>query len=170
MLIRLTGALLVLLGGLVLGLTPVWELSRRAGTLGIWGEALLLLKGELSLFQPAMPQLMETLSRKALSPAGETFAQVGKGLARLGEQPFSQIWAQAVTGNAGLQGEDLAPLLRLGEVLGRYDRAERDRVIEAARDQLARRESLCREELRGKGRAYGTLGLALGAFAIILLL
>lgn len=168
--IRLLGAALLLLGGLALGLTPVWELSCRARTLGIWGEALLLLEGELSFSLPTMPQLVETLSRKALAPAGETFAQVGKGLAKLGEQPFSQIWAQAVTENAGLQGEDLAPLLRLGEVLGRYDRAERDRAMELARDQLAHREANCREELRGKGRAYGTLGLALGAFAIILLL
>lgn len=159
-----------MLGGLALGLIPVWELSRRARILGIWGEALLLLEGELSFSLPAMPQLLDTLSAKALSPAGETFARAGEGLIKLGEQPFSQIWAQAVTVSAGLQGEDLAPLLRLGEVLGRYDRDQRDRALGLAREQLARRESLCRETLQGKGRAYGILGLALGAFAVILLL
>lgn len=168
--IRLLGAVMLLMGGLALGLTPVWELSRRAGTLSIWGEALLLLEGELSFSLPAMPQLLDTLSHKALSPAGETFARVGEGLARLGEQPFAQIWAQAVSESAGLKGEDLAPLLRLGEVLGRYDRAERERALELVREQLAGRESLCREALKSKGRAYGTLGLALGAFAVILLL
>lgn len=167
---RLLGAALLLLGGLALGLTPVWELSRRAGALGAWGEALLLLEGELSFSLPAMPQLLETLSAKAPPPAGETFAQVRKGLERLGEQSFVQIWAGAVTQKAGLRGEDLAPLLSLGEVLGRYDREERARAMGLARDRLLRREELCREELRGKGRAYGMLGLSMGAFAVILLL
>ena len=156
--IRLLGVLLLLLGGLALGLIPVRELSHRAKILESWMDALLLLEGELAFSLPAMPRLLETLSAKALSPAGETFARVRRGLEKLGETPFSQIWAQAVTANAGLQGEDLAPLLRLGEVLGRYDREERSRAIEAARAQLSRREALCREELRGKGRAYGTLG------------
>lgn len=168
--IRLLGAGLLLLGGLALGLIPVRELSRRAKTLRIWGEALLLLEGELAFSLPAMPQLLDTLSVKTIFPAGETFVQVRKGLEKLGEKSFSQIWAQAVTANAGLQGEDLAPLLRLGEVLGRYDREERGRAMESARNQLSRREALCREELKGKGRAYGTLGLALGAFVIILML
>lgn len=168
--IRLLGAVLLLLGGLTLGLIPVWELSHRAGTLRAWGEALLLLEGELSFSLPAMPQLLDALSAKALFPAGETFVQVRKGLEELGEKPFSQIWARAVTANAGLRGEDLSPLLRLGEALGRYDREERDRAIEAVRVQLAHREERCREELKGKGRAYSMLGLALGAFVIILLL
>lgn len=168
--IRLLGALLLLLGGLALGLIPVRELSRRAKILEIWMDALLLLEGELAFSLPAMPRLLETLSGKALSPAGETFARVRKGLEELGEKSFSQIWVQTVTANAGLRGEDLAPLLRLGEVMGRYDREERSRAMGSAREQLARREALCREELRGKGRAYGTLGLALGAFVIILLL
>lgn len=168
--IRLTGALLLLLGGLALGLIPVWELSRRAVALRAWGDALLLLKGELSFALPAMPQLVETLRSKALPPAGETFAQVGKGLGALGERSFSEIWTQAVTRYGGLQGEDLAPLLRLGETLGRYDREDRDRVIETVREQLSCREEHCREELKNKGRAYGALGLSLGAFFIIFLL
>lgn len=168
--IRLTGAVLLLLGGLALGLIPVWELSRRAAALRAWGDALLLLKGELSFALPAMPQLLETLSHKALSPAGETFAQVGRGLGALGERSFDQIWTQAVTQYGGLQGEDLAPLLRLGETLGRYGREDRDRVLEAVLEQLSRREEHCREELKNKGRAYGALGLSLGAFFIIFLL
>ena len=168
--IRLLGAALLLLGGLALGLTPVWELSRRAGALRAWGEALLLLEGELSFSLPAMPQLLEVLRTKAPPPAGETFAQVGKGLEHLGEKPFSQIWAQAVTEHSGLQGEDLAPLLGLGEALGRYDREERSRVLASARERLSRREEECRAQFGNKGRAYGILGLALGAFAIIFLL
>lgn len=165
--IRMTGALLLLLGGLALGLLPVRELSRRCNALRAWEDALLLLRGELSFSLPAMPQLLETLRLKALSPAGETFARVREGLGELGERSFDQIWTQAVTQYGGLRGEDLAPLLRLGETLGRYDREDRDRAIEAVRDQLSRREAHCREELKNKGRAYSALGLSLGAFLII---
>lgn len=168
--IRLLGAALLLLGGLALGLTPVFELSRRARVLRAWGEALLLLEGELSFSLPAMPELLETLRVKASPPAGETFGQVGKGLTQLGEKPFSQIWTQAVTNHAGLQGEDLVTLQGLGEALGRYDRAERCRMLTSVRERLSRREEECRAELGSKGRAYGMLGLALGAFVIILLL
>ena len=87
--IRLLGALLLLLGGLALGLIPVGELSNRVKTLESWIDALLLMEGELAFSLPAMPQLLDALSAKALSPAGETFTRVRKGLEELGERTFS---------------------------------------------------------------------------------
>lgn len=170
MLIRLVGALLLLLGGLALGLTAARELSQRVKVLNAWADALLLLEGELAFTLPPMPQLLETLREKALPPAGEALGQVLTGLEKLGEKSFAQIWAQALTAHSGLEGEDLAPLLRLGEALGRYDREEQGRAIEAARSRLLHREAEGREELSRKGRAYGALGLTLGAFLMILLL
>lgn len=168
--IRLVGGIFLMTGGLLLGLAPMRELSRRAELLERWGNALLLLEGELTFSMPAMPQLLAELSRRLPAPVGDTFGAVGKGMERLGEYSFGQIWEKAVTERSGLTGQDLAPLRLLGEVLGRYDGEERKKALENAKARLFARETACREELRSKGRAYGTLGLAAGTFAVILLL
>lgn len=167
---RVLGSALLLLGGLALGLVPVRELSRRARVLALWGDALLLLEGELSFALPAIPQLLERLAQRLPSPVGTTFAAAEAGLTELGEYSFGQIWEKALREHSGLREEELAPLRPLGEVLSRYERAERDRAIERAREQLLRQETLDRETVRQKGRSYGVLGVTLGAFAVILLL
>ena len=167
---RALGGLLLLTGGLALGLMPVRELSDRAQALGAWGNALLLLEGELSFSLPNMPALLERLSCKAPAPAGEALRRVLGRMDQLGERTFAELWADVLTAYSGLQGEDLIPLCSVGEAVCRYDREDRDRMLETARGQLALREAQCREELRCKGRAYGTLGLTLGAFLLILLL
>lgn len=167
---RLLGSALLLLGGLAMGLVPIWELSQRARVLALWSEALLALEGELSFGMPTMPQLLEELSRRLPPPVGTTLEAVRTGMDALGEEPFARIWDRALCAHSGLRGEELAPLRPLGEALARYERAERDRALEHARERLLRQETLCREAVRQKGRAYGVLGVTLGAFAVILLL
>lgn len=167
---RVLGSVLLIAGGLALGLVPVREQARQARTLALWGDALLLLEGELSYALPAMPQLLAGLAHRLPPPVGTALGAVEAGLERLDEYSFSQIWERAIREHSGLRGEGQAPLRPLGEALSRYERAERDRALETARERLRRQELLCREEVGRKGRAYGVLGATLGAFAVILLI
>lgn len=168
---RLTGAVLLAGAGLWLGLLAAGELTHRLRALESWAHALALLEGELSFRLPDLPQLLEDLSRRAPGPAGESLAAICRGFSRLGEEPFESIWSQALTQRVGtLSSDDLEPLLRLGGILGRCGWEEQRAAAERTRAILEERAARLREDLARKGRAYGVVGLSLGAFFAILLL
>ena len=168
---KLIGAALLTGGGLWMGLQAAGELSRRVRALESWANALAFLEGELSFRLPDLPQLLEELSRRAPGPAGEAILSAFRGLFRLGEVSFEEIWSQALAQETGaLTADDLEVLSRLGGVLGRCGWEEQRAAVERTRLMLERREVQLREDMGRKGRAYGALGLSLGAFATILLL
>ncbi len=168
---KLMGAILLTGGGLWMGLQAAGDLSCRAKALESWQNALVLLEGELAFWLPDLPRLLEDLSRRAPGPAGETLAAVCRSFPRLGEESFAEIWVQALAQeNGGLTGEDMEPLCRLGSVLGRCGWEEQKKAAEGTRLALEQRAARIREDLSRKGRAYGVLGISLGAFFTILLL
>lgn len=169
--LKLLGGILLLGGGLALGLGAVGELDTRAKGLAAAAASLNLLEGELAFRLPPMPDLLETLARRAPPPADAFYAACGRGMALLGERPFEAIWADALEEEPmGLAPEDRAVLRELGPVLGRYGPEDQRRAAEAARVRLEAAAERVRERRRREGRAYGTLGLAMGAFVTILLL
>lgn len=169
--LRLLGAVLVIGGGAWVGLGAAGELEGRAKALDAWADALELMESELSFRLSAMPELTGRLSHSARSPAKEVFMAVQKGLERLGEAPFEELWREALTVHPGpLKEEELNVLLALGAVLGRYGWEDQCRSLEGARQSLRERSAQVREELRQKGKAYAALGVSLGAFLTILLL
>ena len=168
---RLIGAVLLSGGGLWMGLQAAGELAAREKALESWKDALTLLAGELTFRLPDLPCLLEELAARAPSPAGEALAAVSREMDRLGEEPFSLLWTRTLTRTAGpLTREDLEPVLRLGNVLGRCGWEEQKQAAERTWQELDRAVLRLREERSGKGRAYGALGLSLGAFGAILLL
>lgn len=168
---KLMGAVLLTGGGLWLGLQTVGELTDRARALESWQNALVLLEGELAFRLPDLPRLLEDLSHRSLGPAGEALAAVCRDLSRLGEEPFSALWSQALRRTAGpLTERDMEPLFQLGGLLGRCGWEEQKLAAERTRLELERESARLREEVTRKGRAYGALGLSLGAFVTILLL
>ncbi len=169
--LKLLGALLVIGGGAWAGLSAAGELSRRAKVLDAWADALSLMENELSFRLSAMPELTERLSQSARSPAREVFLDLQKGLKRLGEASFEELWRGALSSHpGGLRGEELDELKNLGAVLGRYGWEDQCKSLETARRALTGWADLAREELRQKGKAYAALGVTLGAFLTILLL
>lgn len=169
--LKLLGAALMVGGGAWAGLNAAGELSRRARALEAWCGALELMENELTFRLPAMPELAQRLSRSARAPAREVFLALQKGLERLGEASFEELWREALTAcPGGLGGEELDILQTLGAVLGRYGGEDQCRSLKSARRALAERGAQVREELRRKGKAYAATGVALGALATILLL
>lgn len=169
--LKLVGAILLTGGGGWMGLNAAGELRSRIRALEAWQDALKLLRSELAFRLPDMPRLAATLIGRSREPVKGTFAALEKGLERLGEEPFEELWRAALTAHAGgLKEEDLELLQSLGSLLGRYGWEDQCRGLESVREELHRRTLQAREDQRQKGKAYGTLGLALGAFMTILLL
>lgn len=168
---KLTGALLLLGSGLWLGLGRSRTMARRVRDLESWAFALSLWEGELAFRLPALPELFRVLSRRCPSPAREVLQAAGEGMDELGERPFRDIWRGAVSAHPGaLAPDEVQALCRLGEALGQCGWEDQRRAVEETGRALLRSRDQVREDLRREGRAYGALGLALGAFLTILLL
>lgn len=168
--LKLAGVTALLVCGLALGLGAAGTLSRHVRALEAWAAALELLEGELAFRLPTMPELLGSLARRAPLGTRAVFFAVQKGLERLGENSLEEIWTAALAEQGGdLLEEDLELLSRLGPILGQYRWEDQRQGAETVRAELTRRAGQAREELGRKGRAYETLGLALGAFLAILL-
>lgn len=169
--LRALGGLLLLGGALALGMAPAMELSRRLSALEAWGEALALLERELAFTASDMPTLLDRVARGSPSPVREWAGAVLKSLDRLGEKGFGEIWREGLEAVPGaLFPGELEALARLGDTLGRYDRQAQLKALALTREELSRLARETREERREKGKAWGALGLSLGAAVLILLL
>lgn len=158
-------------GALVLGMAPAMELSRRLSALEAWGEALALLERELAFSSPDMPVLLSRVAVGSRSPVREWGQAVLKSLDRLGEKDFGEIWCEGLEAVPGaLFPSELKVLAQLGDTLGRYDREAQMKALALTREELSRLAWEAREERREKGKAWGALGLSLGAAVLILLL
>lgn len=169
--LKLLGAVLLSLGGLMLGVGAVEERRRRVRALEDWRGALGAMAAELTFRLPTMEELLERAARAAAGAAEEPLAQAARGLKDLAERPFEEIWRSALAiGAPPLNREDLVLLARLGGVLGRYDAQTQRRELEETMEELTRRAETARGELARSGRAFGVAGLSLGMFTAILLL
>ena len=169
--LKMIGAVLLLMGTIGLGLAAVRRLERRVTALRSLSHALEQLEWELDFHLPPMKELILETSRRSSPPASDFFRACAEGMDGLEGQPLSGLWRQAaLTELPALKKSDLETLLSVGEVLGRYDGESQRLTISAARERLGGFLTEAAEERRRQGRVYGALGAAAGAFRVILLL
>ena len=167
--IREGGAALVLGAWGYLGWRRMRWYSCRTDAL--WDLALGLerLAGELEDRTGELPDLLERLSAEE-SWSGRLFGCCRAQLERLGEQPLARLWEDGVRGaQLPLSREEGEVLLRLGAVLGRYDRErQRDAVDRTAQTFRTWAEQAAREH-REQGKLSVMLCAAAGAVLVLML-
>ena len=166
---KTAGCVLLLCASAWFGLGAVWGLKARTEQLRAFLGALEEMERELSCSLSPMPELLERLARVP-GPVGEFFALCAGELDHLGERSFAQLWGRSLeAADLSLDGEDLRPLLELGNSLGRYDCASQCAAVGQARARLETCLEEAEERRERMGRVYGALSLAAGMFLIILL-
>ena len=164
---RLTGAALLMLAGLLLGLLAAQGLRDRVRRREGLRQLLERMSFELERFKTPLPELFGLLAAQTEGEAGTLCRRVSEQLEQPERRPFSQIWSGAVS---ALPAVERAALLPLGDVLGRYGAQEQVRALEAARAAMARAEDQARGEQREKSRIYvGVPAAAAAALAVLLL-
>ena len=167
--LRLAGALMVAGGMSTLGFLAAGGLGRRVRTLRALAGALELMERELSFRLPPMPELLESLAKRAPPPADRLFARCRAGLADLGERSLGELWREALA-EFPLKGDEPLLLEGLGEVLGRYDGEGQRSALREARSALEGMLEEAQAERVRLGRVYQVTGTAAGAALAILLL
>ena len=164
---RLTGAALLILAGLLLGLSAADDMRRRALRRAGLTAMLERMSFELERFKTPLPALFDRLSAQMDGAAAVLCARMRDGLRQLPEGGAPAVWAGALE---GLPETERAILLPLGQVLGRYGAGEQLLALEAARAAMAEAAAEARQALREKGRMYiGVSAAGAAALAVLLL-
>lgn len=164
---RLWGALLLCVGGLLLGLSAAAQLRRRARQLWELERAMELAGYALGRFCPPTLELAQSLAESAPGAGGALFARLAVGLQTKPDEPLDTLWAQAME---SVDGEARPCLLVFGRVLGRYGAQEQARAAADCREALHRLTERANERAGRSGRVYIALGAAGAAMAAIVML
>ncbi len=164
--VRVLGAMLLALAGLLGGRMAQRPYARRVEELQGWQTWLTRLASEV-VWQG------RELGRAVAAARSGTPLGVSRAsqcfLAGLGsERTTDELWCDSVHAAAFLAPEDIAVLSELGPVLGRYSREQAVVHLEACRERLGRLEAEARRARDGTGRALASL-VALSAVALAVL-
>ena len=169
--LRLLGAVLLTGGAGALGFGAAARLNRRVHMLRLFTEALERMERELSFRLTSIPELFALLADHLSPPVGTFFARCRGSLFRLGEERLEDLWQNAlVESDLELEPEEQQILETLGGILGRYDSEGQTQALALAREQLEQCLDAAVSERARMGKVYGALGLAAGAFLVIVLL
>ena len=164
---RLTGAALLVLAGLLLGLAGRQSLRARVQRRASLGLMLERMAFELERFKTPLPALFRMLADEMEGAAGALCAGAADGLEDPARRQKADVWRDAA---ADLPAQERAILQPLGSVLGRYGANEQLRALERARSAMALAEAEAREELRQRRRiCIGVPTAAAAALAVLLL-
>lgn len=165
--LKLAGAMLLLLGSAGMGVSAVRRLERRVTTLRTLINALEQMERELDFRLLPTQQMICEAARQSGEPASGFLHVCVQGLQQ--EMPLCDSWRQAALQELpALLPADLDVLLSLGAVLGRYDSEGQRQAIAATRSRLNIFLKDASEERNRRGRVYGTLGITAGAFLVLL--
>ena len=168
---RLLGALLILSAAVGIGL-HFMSLSRsRLRALEDFDAALCLMRGELSLRNSPLPEVLEKLSQDSAGQARLFFMTLSDSLPLLGTCPFSRLWETTLQKSCPVLPETARrELIRLGNSLGRYDLERQLSELAAVQQRLEQIALQAAREYAQIRKLGPGLGAASGLLLAILLL
>lgn len=166
------GAGFIICGTAAWGLMAVARLKSRAKILSAFIASLELMASELSFRLTVLPELVGALAEKSRSPVSSFYSRCLEEMPSLGQRSFRMIWCGSLDGSPELllREDEQAALEELGAVLGRFDLNQQQRAIHYCKARLSSFLSRAEAERDKQSRLYGTLGIASGVMAVLILL
>ena len=168
---KLSGAILILLGCLLAGGQYARSRRRELQCLTALCAALERMEGELSARALPLPELIALLAEESASPASAFFAKLNEQLSALGERSFRELWQNAARcALSPLSSRERDCFSELGAALGRYPLEQQTAAIRRCRELLSVRRETCARRLRDDLRLGWGLSASLGFLLWILLI
>jgi len=169
--LRVALSLLIALAGYEIGAMLADRQRRRVLEIEAWQVLLHVLASDVSYTSLPLERALRAAGRPGKGLAHE-FAQQLSG--RLGGHVLlADAWREELERlrpRSCLTADDVAPLLELGEQLGRYGRDEHRGFFVRCQERLALQRQAAAEESARGGRMWRTLGAVAGvALALVLL-
>ncbi|MBD2847285.1 stage III sporulation protein AB [Paenibacillus sp. IB182496] len=170
--IKLTGALLILFAGTMIGMFYSARLAARPNQIRQLVHALQRLETEIAYGYTPLPEAMIRTAAGLQPPVSDLLGLAGASAGEGNGQSFQQCWEEAIAVNwpqSAMKEPERLILRRLGTTLGISDREDQQQHLRLALLQLQAEEEAAREDQARYGKMGRNLGI-LGAALVVILM
>ncbi|MCP3773336.1 stage III sporulation protein SpoIIIAB [Paenibacillus sp. MZ04-78.2] len=170
--LKLLGAMLILLAGTLFGFYQASQLSRRPRQIAELIRMLQRLETEIVYGFTPLPDALRRAARADDSPVGALFAAAAEELGKPGGRSVQAVWELMVSRGwktTSMKAAERDILLHLGSTLGLTDRDDQVKHLRLAVSSLQGEADIARDERERYERMWKSLGLLMGALVVILM-
>jgi stage III sporulation protein AB len=171
--IRLAGALLILLAGTMIGYLQAARFAARPRQIRQLIHALQRLETEIQYGQTPLPEALSRLAGVVPEPVAGLFSRAAGQLDRRDGPSVREAWDQALAGGwsrTAMKAAEREALARLGASLGGSGRDDQLKHVRLAMLQLQAEEAAAREEQQRYEKMSRSLGVLGAALVVVVLL
>ena len=167
--IKIIGAIFLIGGATLLGLSASVNLTIRAKSLKGFLSALQIMHSEIGERLTPIDELMELLSAEVSAPVSMLFESCLQEMREKSDVPFCLIWRKQIktAEYLRLSSAEAEELASLGNILGRYGAEEQKRAIEHIIRCVESMHFVAEGERKKLGSLYTKLGLICGIAVVI---
>src|SRR6056297_833165 len=170
MILKFSGAFLILISGSILGWIIAEQYTKRVQQLQELQMAIKVLDTEISYSSTFLPEALIHAGEKSTYPISFIFKETGKNMLNNRELIFSDIWIKILEENFyynSLNNSDIKLLKNWGKQLGASHLKDQEKINKIILQQLKQNELIAREEAREKVKLFRYSGLLLSLLLII---
>ncbi len=167
--IKAIGAILLVGGAALIGISASTALSARVRTLALFCRALELMCSEIGEVLTPLEAVMQKLGREMPEPLGEFFSGCAAEMRKRTDIPFGIIWKKQLKRSEELKlgARETEELVSLGSVLGRYSAEEQRISIERTSRTIESMLRVAENDRRRLGGLYAKLSVICGISVVI---
>ncbi len=170
--IKLLGAVLVLLAGTLIGFQQAARFAERPRQLRTLAHALQRLETEIGYGHTPLPEALERTAAATAGPVGEMFRHAANGIWENESGTFQESWELALRSGwpaTSMRQGELGVMLRLGSTLGISDKEDQMKHIHLALLQLKAEEDTARDDQGRYEKMWKSLGVLIAVLVVILM-
>jgi len=170
MILKFSGAFLILISGSILGWIIAEQYTKRVQQLQELQMTIKVLDTEISYSSTFLPEALIHSGEKSTYPISFIFKETGKNMLNNRELIFSDIWIKILEENFyynSLNNSDIKLLKNWGKQLGASHLKDQEKINKIILQQLKQNELIAREEDREKVKLFRYSGLLLSLLLII---
>ncbi|CAG7612497.1 Stage III sporulation protein AB [Paenibacillus solanacearum] len=170
--LKLLGAMLILLSGALFGFYQAALLARRPKQIDELIRSLQRLETEIVYGFTPLPEALAHTGRSCSAPVSRLLLEAAEELKRAEGRSVQTIWHQAVSEawrNTAMKVQERDIWLQIGSTLGLTDKEDQVKHLRLAASQLQTESDNAREEQQRYERMWKSLGVLMGALVVILM-
>jgi len=173
MILKIAGAVLVLISSALLGLYFAGLDSFRISDLNEWKKALLILRSQIAYAAIPLPEAMNLAAERVNAPVSYPLSVFARRLSDRDSADTYSVWTNTLQENKSgshLKQEDWEWLNNFGKTLGFLDKSMQLNSIDLAISYIDdKTEQLAGQSEKNK-KMFGSLGILCGMLTVIILL
>lgn len=170
--LKLTGAMLILLAFTLFGFFQANQFSRRPKQIADLIRSLQRLETEITYGYTPLKEALYKMAESCPLPVSSLFRTVAEQLGKDGGRPVQHIWQEAIQKqwqHTSMKKGEQDVVLQLGSTLGLSDSSDQVKHLRLAIHQLQSELDGAQEERKRYESMWRSLGLLMGALLVILM-